>query len=125
MTDAVYTPGGRVAHWLNYGSSPNDTCAQAMCGRSTWPGLWHGTGSSAERDKARKMPTCQNCAVARARYMIRRQQHEAEVTAKREAAQAALRARITAESLGEPADPAPHYGYGPAFARAMAGENVD
>lgn len=125
MSDSVYTPGGRVAHYLNYGSSPNDTCAQAMCGRSTWPGLWHGTGSSAEREKARNLPLCRSCVTARTRDLIRRQRLEAEVVAKREAAQAAMRARITEETLGEALADTGRYGYGPAFAEAMNGENSD
>lgn len=124
MSDCVYTPGGTRAHYLNYGQSPNDTQATSMCGRSVWPGLWHGTGTANERKIALSLPMCSPCTRQRFRFIKRREEQAAKVETKRLAAVEALRARITSESLGEPTAPAAHYGYGPVFARGM-GENSD
>lgn len=62
MSDTrVYTEGGTVAHILGWHSSPNDTAAEALCGRSAWPGYWHGTGTQGEHERALDMRLCSAC----------------------------------------------------------------
>lgn len=58
---AVYTEGGTVRHYLNnYDASPN-VGSEAFCGRTPWPGLWHGTGSQEEYEVAADMQPCSQC----------------------------------------------------------------
>jgi hypothetical protein len=63
----VYTDGGTVVHLLDELKSPNSS-HDALCGRSPWPGLWHGTGSQEEHEKAMDLGLCVSCvAVVRHR----------------------------------------------------------
>lgn len=57
----VYTPGGRVAHALDSLSSPNDARSEALCGRTSFPSTWHGTGSQDEIEKAADLKMCGQC----------------------------------------------------------------
>ena len=58
----VYTEGGTVAHFIDgLLSSPNDVEQEAFCGRTSWPGLWFGTGSQEEEDSAAKLRLCAKC----------------------------------------------------------------
>lgn len=57
----VYTEGGTVAHLLSWNASPNDPGAEALCGRSVWPGYWWGTGSQEEHERALDMRLCAKC----------------------------------------------------------------
>jgi len=63
MTDVtrVYTEGGTVVHILDALRSPNSAGAEALCGRSAWPGLWHGTGTQDEEERALDMRVCSQC----------------------------------------------------------------
>lgn len=61
----VFTDGGSYAHLLDYLSSPNSPESQSLCGRSPWPGFWHGTGSQDEEDRAYTLETCTPCRVIR------------------------------------------------------------
>lgn len=66
MSDAdaggkVYTHGGTVAHILDWNASPNDTAAEALCGRTAWPGYWWGTGSQEEHERAADLRLCTRC----------------------------------------------------------------
>lgn len=63
MTTKVYTQGGTVAHILDYLSSPNDRAAEALCGRSPWPGFWFGTGSQGEHERAMDLRLCISCST--------------------------------------------------------------
>jgi hypothetical protein len=56
----VYTEGGTVAHFLHPWKSPN-SLEPALCGRSPWPGLWHGTGTQDEYEKAMTLRQCAAC----------------------------------------------------------------
>ncbi|MEU3052227.1 hypothetical protein [Streptomyces griseus] len=62
MSERVYVEDGTVAHELQFGESPNDRAAQALCGRTSWPGYWFGTGDQDEYDTAAAMPLCVACA---------------------------------------------------------------
>ena len=62
----VYTEAGTVAHLLDYLLSPNQPNS-ALCGRSPWPGLWHGTGSQQEEERAMDLRVCEDCIAARER----------------------------------------------------------
>lgn len=57
----VYIPGGTVAHLLDPWDSPNQSGTVAICGRSAWPGYWHGTGSQEEEERATDMRLCVAC----------------------------------------------------------------
>lgn len=57
----VYTEGGMVAHYLDGLLSPNEYNA-ALCGRMPSPGLWLGTGSQDEHERAQDMRLCGPCA---------------------------------------------------------------
>lgn len=59
----VYTDGGTVAHLLQPWDSPNDSGMEALCGRSAWPGYFHGTGSQEEYEKAETLTLCVTCAT--------------------------------------------------------------
>lgn len=59
-TCRVFTEGGTVAHLLDYLLSPNEP-VEALCGRSPWPGLWHGTGSQDEEERALDLRLCSSC----------------------------------------------------------------
>lgn len=62
MTETrVFTEGGTVAHVLGWNTSPNDTAAEALCGRSAWPGYWHGTGTQGEHERALDLRLCIRC----------------------------------------------------------------
>ena len=56
----VYTEGGTVAHLLDELQSPNQP-VPALCDRTPWPGLWHGTGSQEEHEKAADLRGCVGC----------------------------------------------------------------
>lgn len=56
----VYTDGGTVAHYLDELLSPNEPNS-ALCGRSPWPGLWLGTGSQDEHERALDLRVCAPC----------------------------------------------------------------
>jgi len=59
----VYTEGGTVAHLLDeVTGSPNDPSAEGLCGRTPWPGYWHGTGSQDEEEKAADLQICAPCS---------------------------------------------------------------
>lgn len=63
----VYTEAGTVSHLLDATKSPNSR-DDALCGRSPWPGLWHGTGAQDEYEKAEDLKACVSClAVVRHR----------------------------------------------------------
>ena len=59
----VYTEGGTVAHILDYmrGASPNNPVSEALCGRTPWPALWHGTGTQEEEERALDLRVCTPC----------------------------------------------------------------
>lgn len=57
----VYTEGGGVAHILTWSGSPNDRGAKALCGRTPWPGFWHGTGTQEEEERVRDLRLCSPC----------------------------------------------------------------
>lgn len=57
----VFTEGGTVAHFLDYYQSPNEVDAEALCGRTPFPGLWHGTGSQDEEERAADLTVCSRC----------------------------------------------------------------
>ncbi len=57
----VYTEGGTVAHLLSFLDSPNNSAAEALCGRSAWPGYWHGTGTQKEHERALELRLCVGC----------------------------------------------------------------
>ncbi|GGR51452.1 hypothetical protein [Streptomyces roseolus] len=57
----VYTEGGTVTHYLDTLQSPNAQDSEAMCGRTPWPGMWHGTGSQEEEEKAADLRHCSQC----------------------------------------------------------------
>ena len=56
----VYTDGGTVVHLLDSLLSPNENNA-ALCGRMPWPGLWLGTGSQDEHERALDLRVCSPC----------------------------------------------------------------
>jgi hypothetical protein len=56
----VFTEAGTVAHLLDELLSPNQPNA-ALCGRMPWPGLWHGTGSQREEERAADLRICSSC----------------------------------------------------------------
>lgn len=57
----VYTDGGTVVHLLDGLLSPNENNS-ALCGRMPWPGLWLGTGSQEEHERALDLQLCSQCA---------------------------------------------------------------
>lgn len=57
----VFTEGGTVAHYLDALKSPNAVDTEAFCGRTPWPGMWHGTGTQDEEEKANDLRVCSNC----------------------------------------------------------------
>jgi hypothetical protein len=57
----VFTEGGTVAHYIDLLQSPNSTSTEALCGRTAWPGMWHGTGSQDEEEKASDLRACSRC----------------------------------------------------------------
>lgn len=57
----VFTEGGTVAHVLDWNRSPNDSAAEAICGRTAWPGYWHGTGTQDEHERALDLRLCVSC----------------------------------------------------------------
>lgn len=61
----VFTEGGTVVHDLDPLLSPNDRVAHALCGRSAWPGYWHGTGTQDEIEKAMDLKPCSSCKAIR------------------------------------------------------------
>ncbi|MFD8117043.1 hypothetical protein [Streptomyces microflavus] len=61
MSERVYMVDGSVAHELQWGCSPNNSAAPALCGRQPWPGDWYGTGSQTEYDRAAELPLCGGC----------------------------------------------------------------
>lgn len=56
----VYIEGGTVAHLLDPLLSPNQPNS-ALCGRSPWLTLWHGTGTQVEHEKAMDLRLCSPC----------------------------------------------------------------
>lgn len=56
----VFTEGGTVAHLLDEILSPNQPNS-ALCGRSPWPSLWHGTGTQDEEERAQDLRLCAPC----------------------------------------------------------------
>lgn len=58
----VYTEGGTVAHLLDDLRSPNDPAAEALCGRTPWPGYWFGSGTQEEEEKAQDLRECIPCS---------------------------------------------------------------
>lgn len=60
----VYTEGGTVVHLLDELLSPNQPNS-ALCGRSPWPGLWLGTGSQDEEERALDLRLCSPCEAVR------------------------------------------------------------
>ncbi|WP_432112777.1 hypothetical protein [Streptomyces sp. S1] len=60
----VYTEGGTVAHLIDTAlDSPNDPSAQGLCGRTPWPGYWHGTGTQEEEETAADLKICAPCSA--------------------------------------------------------------
>lgn len=57
----VYLLTGRVAHLLAPGDSPSNSAATTLCGITSWPGHFRGTGLQGEREQAADMPLCQSC----------------------------------------------------------------
>lgn len=60
----VFTEGGSVAHLLDPLLSPNQPNS-VLCGRTPWPGLWHGTGSQEEEERASDLNLCSPCVAVR------------------------------------------------------------
>lgn len=60
----VYTDGGTVVHLLDPLLSPNQP-SSALCGRTPWPGLWLGTGSQEEHERAADLLICSPCRAVR------------------------------------------------------------
>ncbi len=59
----VFTEGGTVAHILGWNASPNDKGATSLCGRSAWPGYWHGTGTQDEIERVADLRLCVGCGA--------------------------------------------------------------
>lgn len=59
----VYVGNGTVVHALDELYSPNDPGSSTLCGRTPWPGLWLGTGSQEEEERALDMQLCSPCAA--------------------------------------------------------------
>jgi hypothetical protein len=57
----VFTDGGTVAHFIDSLASPNSVETEALCGRTPWPALWHGTGSQDEEERAQTLRLCSQC----------------------------------------------------------------
>jgi hypothetical protein len=57
----VFTDGGTVAHYIDSLASPNDVETEALCGRTPWPALWHGTGTQDEEERALSLTLCASC----------------------------------------------------------------
>jgi len=57
----VYIEGGTVVHFIDALQSPNEAGSVALCGRGPWPGLWHGTGSQEEEERAMDLRICSQC----------------------------------------------------------------
>jgi hypothetical protein len=57
----VYLMSGMRAHLLPPGKRIRDSSALALCGLSTWPTYWRGTGDYGERQQAAAMTLCQTC----------------------------------------------------------------
>jgi hypothetical protein len=64
----VYTPAGIVAHLIHDWDSPNKLGSEALCGRSAWPSLWHGSGTQDEEERAMDLRLCANCQQASIDY---------------------------------------------------------
>ena len=62
----VYLPQRLVAHLLPAWASPGDR-EPSLCGLLPHLAGWYGTGTWAERDTAKALPTCLNCERARRR----------------------------------------------------------
>lgn len=56
----VFIEGGTVAHVLDFLRSPNES-TEALCGRTPWPGLWFGTGTQDEEERAADLTVCTVC----------------------------------------------------------------
>ena len=57
----VYVHGGKVAHLLRFGVSPNSH-GSAVCGLSPeWSTYWCGTGSQKEADYVAGLRLCKKC----------------------------------------------------------------
>lgn len=56
----VFTEAGTVAHLLDELLSPNQPNS-VLCGRTPWPGLWHGTGTQDEEERAMDLRLCAPC----------------------------------------------------------------
>lgn len=63
MTDVtrVFTEAGTVAHYLDSLMSPNSATSEALCGRTPWPGMWHGTGTQDEEERVLDLLLCARC----------------------------------------------------------------
>lgn len=57
----VFTAAGTRTHFLDSLLSPNENNA-ALCGRMPWPGLWLGTGSQDEYERAETLSLCSPCS---------------------------------------------------------------
>ena len=57
----VYLLTSRVHHLLPPNQSPNNIAARSLCGISSWPTYWRGTGSYGETRQAEDMPLCRTC----------------------------------------------------------------
>lgn len=60
----VFTTAGTRAHLLDELLSPNQNNS-ALCGRMPWPGLWLGTGSQDEYERAETLTLCSQCVSIR------------------------------------------------------------
>lgn len=61
----VYTEGGTVVHYIDFLQSPNSVETEALCGRTPWPALWHGTGNQEEIERALTLRVCSQCATVK------------------------------------------------------------
>lgn len=59
----VFVPAGATAHLLDPLCSPNSSGATSLCGRTAWPGYWHGTGSQDEEERGQDLRVCPSCAA--------------------------------------------------------------
>lgn len=58
----VYVLHGKIAHLLPPGERPGVGYSRALCARSpALFGVWLGTGSQSEYDRAASLPLCSRC----------------------------------------------------------------
>ncbi len=62
--DLLYSPKGQTAHLVNL---PKDGVRRALCSRAAGTHYWRGLDTPEERQRARTMPLCVECALRAAK----------------------------------------------------------